>query len=278
MRVATVDGLVTLFYDGSKPLWNQELYSEWYPQYKRRYGEIERWEEWNLSIECKEYWRERLSWQQVIVVDGVTEIPRETFLYCVNVKKVIFANTVIRIENRAFHFCFDLVYIKLSINLEYIGEDVFGSCDLSSVFLPPRCREVGRYAFDCNTNLAIVHVPQNVELGPRVFGNTKLIDDSSFADEEDDYGDYIFADEEAVQEWIKNINNDDKYALHRACCSFSPSKQDIFTILEEIGIGAFSVENGAGITPSQYLKENPYADIDEMDIIRDYTLKMMGEL
>ena len=29
MRVATVDGLVTLFYDGSKKLYNDELDDEW---------------------------------------------------------------------------------------------------------------------------------------------------------------------------------------------------------------------------------------------------------
>ncbi|GFH58445.1 predicted protein [Chaetoceros tenuissimus] len=77
---------------------------------------------------------------------------------------------------------------------------------------------------------------------------------------------------------MKNINSDEKYALHRACCSFPPSKRVILTILEEKEIVAFNIENAAGIIPSQYLKENPYADIDEMDIIRDYTLKMMGEI
>ena len=38
------------------------------------------------------------------------------------------------------------------------------------------------------------------------------------------------------------------------------------------------MKNEAGITPSQYLEENPYADIDEMDIIREYVSKMMGEI
>ena len=30
MRVATVDDLVTLFYDGSEPLYNQRLNQEWF--------------------------------------------------------------------------------------------------------------------------------------------------------------------------------------------------------------------------------------------------------
>jgi hypothetical protein len=33
MRVATVDGLVTLFYDGSKELYNRELNNEWEVEY-----------------------------------------------------------------------------------------------------------------------------------------------------------------------------------------------------------------------------------------------------
>lgn len=37
------------------------------------------WESWDLSDECRQYYRERLSWQQIIIVEGVTEIPECTF-------------------------------------------------------------------------------------------------------------------------------------------------------------------------------------------------------
>ncbi|GFH58444.1 predicted protein [Chaetoceros tenuissimus] len=150
-----------------------------------------------------------------------------------------------------------LVNIKLPINLEFIGYWAFYKCDLSSAFLPPRWCHVGIWAFSESAKLTIVHVPQDVELEDKAFDETKLIADSHFGDEKS--YDYDDAHEEAVQEWVKNINNDEKYALHRACCSFQPSKQVIFTILEEKGIGALNIENGnaAGITPSQYLKENP---------------------
>ncbi|GFH58516.1 hypothetical protein CTEN210_14992 [Chaetoceros tenuissimus] len=215
---------------------------------------------------------------RLIVVEGVTEIPAYTFSHCFNIKKVIFANTVVRIEDYAFKNCVKLIYFKLPINLEVIGAFSFVGCNLSSVFLPPRCRQVGQIAFAWNTNLKIVNVPQDVELQENVFAGTKLIVDSYFGHIEDEEGYYDDAHEEAVQEWIKDIHSDEKYALHRACCSFQPSKQVIFTILEEKGIGAFSEENGAGITPSQYLKENPYADIEEMDIMREYVMKMMGEI
>ena len=73
------------------------------------------------------------------------------------------------------------------------------------------------------------------------------------------------------------MNNDDKYSLHRACTSFQPLKEVILTIIKAKGIGMFQMKNEAGVTPSQYLKENPYADIDEMDIVQDYIATMMGE-
>ena len=154
MRVATVDGLVTLFYDGSKELWNQELIDEWQER-RQNIGHVEEddnWESWDLSNECKEYFRERFSWQQVIV-EGVMEIPEFTFSGCFNIKRVIFADTVIRIEHGAFFRCYNLVFIKLSLRLEYIGECAFELCNLSSVFVPPSCREIGMGAF-----LSLIHI------------------------------------------------------------------------------------------------------------------------
>ena len=65
--------------------------------------------------------------------------------------------------------------------------------------------------------------------------------------------------------------------VDRACTSFQPLKEVLLTIVSAKGIGAFQMKNEAGITPSQYLKENPYADIDEMDIVQDYIATMMGE-
>ena len=277
MRVATVDGIVTLFYDGSKELYNRELEMEWFEEfslwssgYDPHEVDDAEWEEWGISDECKQYWKERRSWQQVIIEEGVTEIPEMTFSYLKNVKRVIFANTVVRIMAAAFSYCSSLVYIKLSINLEVIEASAFYGCGLVSVFIPPRCREIGERAFASNGHLDIFHVPRDTALGNSVVEYTKLLEDHY------GYGSYPGVTEE-VHNWLKNMNNDDEYSLHRACASFQPLKEVILTIVRAKGIGAFKVKNEAGITPSQYLKENPYADIREMDIVRDYVMKMMGE-
>ena len=274
MRVATVDGLVTLFYDGSRELYNGELYHEWFEEYLYHDFKEKGWEDWIISDECKQYCRERRSWQQVIIEDGVTEIPRFTFFGCKNIKRVIFANTVVRIKEWAFRGCRNLTYIKLSINIEVIGECAFLGCGLTSVFIPPRCREIGLAAFRKNCDLTLFHVYPHTQLGDQVLSKTKLMKESHF--ELDECGNYEDQTDE-VHNWLKTMNNDEKYSLHRACCSFQPLKEVIFTIILQQGIGAFNIKNDSGITPSRYLKENPYTDIKETDIIRSYVMKMMGE-
>lgn len=115
MRVATVDDLVTLFYDGSEPLYNQRLNQEWFVidaidairrsarLFNERYSErVADLEEWDVSDECKRYFRQRLSWQQIIIVDGVTEIPAYTFFGGKNIEKVIFADSVMKKRELSF--------------------------------------------------------------------------------------------------------------------------------------------------------------------------------
>ncbi|GFH43826.1 hypothetical protein CTEN210_00299 [Chaetoceros tenuissimus] len=290
MRVATVDGLVTLFYDGSKELNNQRLNEEWlltnyvHPM-NNDHDNIEgdNIESWPLSDACKEYFREKLSWQQVIVVEGVTEIPENTFFGCMNVKRVIFANTVMRIEKFAFYLCYRLAFIKWPMNLEYIGNDAFYECNLSSVFIPPRCVEICTRAFFKNKNLSIFHVPQDTELGRDIITNTAIARASPIEGNNQfiGFGDFFsglgVAANNNMNEWLKNMNNDEEYALHRACSSFQPLKEVLCGMIQEKGLKAFKEKNSAGITPSRYLQGNPYADVTEKEVIESYILQMMGK-
>lgn len=272
MRIATVDGLVTLFYDGSKEFYNQELSGEWWEEYDEHDQNDDKWEEWDLSVECKKYWRERLSWQQIIVEEGVTEIPEHTFFRCFNIKRVIMTNTVIRIARMAFYYCRSLVFCKLSINTEYIGDHAFWFCELMSVFIPPLCRRINFHALGFNKNLSILHVPRHVELSSAIIPGTTLVKHAPF--EVDSFGWYRNSDD--MNTWIKNINHGEAFSLHRACASFQPLKQVVFNIIQEKGLKAFKEANSAGITPSQYLKENPYTALTEKEIIHDYLMKLIG--
>ena len=277
MRVATFDGLVTLFYDGSRQLYNDELDSrELVERARVALGDRE-----DISNECKEYMKERLSWEQIVGMEGVTEIPERTFHRCENIKRVIFANTVVRIGRCAFARCTGLVFVKWSINLEYIGEAAFNDCNLSSVFIPPRCREIRDRAFQANKNLSIFHVPQDTELGRDILERTAIARASRLYPTPIRFRtlpDGELARSNNMNQWLKNMNNDDTCALHRACTSYQPLKEVIHTIIQEKGLKAFRQENDAGITPSQYLKENPYSALTEKEIIREYLMKAMGEV
>ena len=276
MRVATVDGLVTLFYDGSKELYNDELNQEWWHARNHPRKSAKNWESWPLSDECKRYWKNRQSWQQIIVMEGVTEIPEKTFTRCKNIKRVIFANTVVRIGRYAFLSCKNLVLVKWSLNLEYIGRCSFQYCNLSSVSIPPRCREIAYAAFYCNKNLSILNIPQDTELGSTIIQYTALAKASPFGETHIGlYNEVYSAD---MNLWLKNMNNCDAYALHRACLSFQPMKEVLYPIILQKGLKAFQEQNSAGITPSRYLQENPYTDLTEKEIIHDYLMKMMGEI
>ncbi|GFH57208.1 hypothetical protein CTEN210_13684 [Chaetoceros tenuissimus] len=274
MRIATVDGLVTVFYEGSKPLYNELLEEELSHAHQQNL---------DPSEECKEYLSERLSWQQVIVVKGVTMIQFCSFKRCENIKRIIFADTVTRIDASAFAYCKSLYYIKLSISLRYVGRGAFHGCKLTSVFIPPRCRYIGN-AFAHNKNLTVLNVPQHIGLDTNAIENTKLFEISPFESERmkvrEAYRLYFYErHHEEINSWLKNTNINEEFALHRVCASFEPTLDMIVDAMKDKGgPKAFKVENSIGITPSRYLKENPYAEVTENEVIEKYVLKMMGEL
>ncbi|GFH47233.1 hypothetical protein CTEN210_03708 [Chaetoceros tenuissimus] len=223
-------------------------------------------------------YEERDSWQVVIVLPGVEVISEFTFFGCENLKTVIMSDTVKRIENDAFNSCKFLHFIKLSRNLEYIGGFAFWYCEsLTSIFIPPTCREIGKNTFWGCKCLSILGMPQNIELGDEVFKRTALIRKATCCEVDED-GWYESDRDETVIQWIKSINNDEIYALHRSCSSFNPLTEIIHGLVKRQGIESMRAENAIGITPSQYLEANTFADISEKEIINRFVLNSMGEL
>ena len=223
-------------------------------------------------------WEERDSWEVVIVLPGVEVIPEWTFYYCENIETVIMADTVKRIEKSAFKECYNLEFAKLSKKLEIIGEYAFVICNsLTSIFIPPSCREIGDWAF-CNCiKLLILGLPQHVQLGKCVFIRTAL-NEKSPLEVVNEEGYYDSDDDEEVEQWIKSINDGDAYALHRVCASFNPLSDIIYALVKRKGIQAMRMPNTIGITPSEYLEANTFADISEKEIINRFTVEMMGEV
>lgn len=277
MIVANVDGLMTLFYDGSESIQDEEeLHNEGVDMEESL--DDENLETWGLSNACKKYWKSRLSWEQVIIVEGVTKIPDFTFWYCKNIKRVVCSNTVIRIEQYAFYNCKSLLTIKLSIKIQYIGKYAFYGCNLQSVFVPSTCNDIDVSAFKGNRRLIIFYVAQQTRMhGKQIFAGTKLLKKSPFNIRETDMDGPEPRTDEPFNDWVKNINNDDEFSLHRACCDKEPTVETFLPILEKQGIGAFRKKNLIGITPSRYLKKNPFAKIKEIEIVRNYIMNIVGE-
>ena len=231
-------------------------------------------EDGELHIYDKE---ERQTWKVIIILPGVEIIPDFTFHECDNVEIVIMADTVKRIEFCAFLHCYSLKFVKFSRNLEYIGFAAFRCCEsLISIFIPPSCREIEDCAFHACHQLIIFHVPHTIELGEGVIAETALIRASPFEEYKFSFGEY--QNNEEVNAWIKNTNGDDEeYALHRACSSFNPMTDIIYGIVKRQGLESFHKKNEIGITPLQYLEENPFGDIEQQKLMKRYILEMMGE-
>ena len=217
---------------------------------------------------------ERYSWKVIIVLPGVEVIPVLTFNKC-NVKVVIMANSVRRIENEAFNWCRSLEFIKFSTNLGYIGHWAFNGCEsLTSIFIPESCRVIGYGAFHGCERLIILNVPQTSELGVSVIARTALIEASTF--ETNEYGHYL-RDTVAVNAWIKSMNDGEGFALHRICSSYNPEMEQVYGYVKDHGVHVMKLPNSIGITPSQYLAANPYSEIEEGKLAKRYVLEMMGE-
>lgn len=134
------------------------------------------------TINGKAYTLERISdnafqnsaLEEVIFLEGVTEIGSNAFNNCVSLAKVTFT-TIERIGSYAFYNCDALNEIVWGSSLERIDENAFSDCDyLTSVILPLGVQTIGYNAFAYNSSLQAIYVPQTVtSFGSQ--NNTKAI-------------------------------------------------------------------------------------------------------
>ncbi|GFH57142.1 DUF4132 domain-containing protein [Chaetoceros tenuissimus] len=220
---------------------------------------------------------ERDSWQAIIVLPGVEVIPSSTFTECKNVKTVIMTDSINMVGHCAFEKCKSLVFIKFSRNLGCIGWSAFKLCiSLKSIFIPSSCREIIDFAFASCIKLRILSIPQHTQLAVGVFHGAAFTTKSPF--EIDSNGFYDLFIDGSMKEWIRSINNEEKYTLHRLCCSHVLEMNDIQTFVEREGLRTMTVKNSIGVTPSEYLEANPYLKVKVKQIINYFILRKMGEL
>ena len=117
---------------------------------------------------------------------------------------------------------------------------------------------------------------KHTTIGIKAIMYTALIEASPF--EIDGWGEYDNNDE--ANSWIRNINQNEEFALHRECASIEPSEDNIYQIIKRQGLSSIHVKNQIGFTALEYLEKNPFVDseITEQNLINRYVLDLMGEI
>ena len=87
------------------------------------------------------------------VREGVTNIPDETFIDCVNLTSITLPTTLISVGSWAFYSC-PLVSLVIPKAVTHIGECVFSVCSsLKSIVLPPSVTSISNGMFSGCTSL-----------------------------------------------------------------------------------------------------------------------------
>lgn len=82
-----------------------------------------------------------------VVPDGVTEIGKDAFAHCKNLKKVVLPSGIKVIGDQAFMYCKKLKEVNLPKGLTTIRAHAFSSCPLSEVTIPVSVSEIDVMAF-----------------------------------------------------------------------------------------------------------------------------------
>ena len=101
---------------------------------------------------------------KVIISAGITEIPRELFKGCANLKEVVFPETLTGIGLYSFAECGKLTGVEFPEGLKTIGTHAFVDCgNLEEAVFPETLTEIGSYAFARCKKLLAVELPGKLE-------------------------------------------------------------------------------------------------------------------
>lgn len=102
--------------------------------------------------------------EEVVIPEGITEIPENFFSFANQLKKVVLPDSLIRIGDKAFYKQYNLCSINFPKNLQYIGDNAFEECQKLAVEvdLPESLLYLGKEAFK-NSKITAVSLPSNFE-------------------------------------------------------------------------------------------------------------------
>lgn len=97
---------------------------------------------------------------KVVIPEGVTEIGKQAFFMCINLKSVTIPEGVLSIGDQCFAACYVLEDIFIPNSLEFVGEMAFLGCyALEEIEFGTNLKEIGSCAFHTCKVLMYVTVP-----------------------------------------------------------------------------------------------------------------------
>ena len=106
---------------------------------------------------------------ELVVPEGVTEIPNYAFYNYKKLKSVTISNSVTKIGTSAFAHCTSLKKVIISDSVTKIFSDAFYGCDINELYLGKGLTDIQRNAFNTNFNLKTVYYSGTKEEWENVF-------------------------------------------------------------------------------------------------------------
>jgi len=129
----------------------------------------------------------------VIIPEGVTEIAKKVFDWCVSLKSVALAQSVKIIDYGAFERCSGLESVEIPDGVTEIGREAFHFCDsLKSVVIPQSVTSIGRESFSWCKSLESAVIGAN-KIGNVAFERCPKLKSVTFSESVKKIGDGIFS-------------------------------------------------------------------------------------
>ena len=134
------------------------------------------------------------SLEQVLVADGVTEIPWAAYKDCAGLKSVGLPESVAEIGPGAFEGCVSLTEIMIPEKVSVLEPRVFRNCEsLVGITLPEGLVSIGREAFCGCRNLRTVRIPGGVaDIEPAAFKDCAALEKVVFQETPREIGEGSF--------------------------------------------------------------------------------------
>ena len=131
--------------------------------------------------------------QEAVMTDGIRTIESKAFSGCMQLKQVIFPETLIEIDDAAFSGCPQLHTAMLPRKVERIGAFAFASTGLKNIEFPDSVFWLGEGAYSSCKKITAITVPRNVEqISDRLFEGCDALTKVTLPDKLVTIGSYAF--------------------------------------------------------------------------------------